>query len=235
MVSSHRRARAFFWTVLFAATAVSIAANAAHANLVATAVPGWLAAPVATVPPVVLLVATEGLSILVRTHQRSSPIYRVAVAMTVFLALAAFALSFFSLRDLAIRCGIHPLLAWLWPLVVDVCIAQCTVVLQALNHRGDAGSDRATAALVRRPDDPAPDEPAFDAQRDTPDPDLLPVAQEIVEASRTKQSPEVVAEVLRRHSSGEAPGTIATAMRLHHSTVTKLLNEGHRRTLAGHR
>lgn len=48
-MASHGRARAFFWTVLFAATGVSIAANAAHANLVVTDVPGVLAAAVATV------------------------------------------------------------------------------------------------------------------------------------------------------------------------------------------
>lgn len=244
-MASHGRARAFFWTVLFAATGVSIAANAAHANLVVTDVPGMLAAAVATVPPVVLLVATEGLSILVRTHQRSSLIYAVAVVMTVFLALAAFALSFFSLRDLAIRCGIHPWLAWLWPLVVDVCIAQCTVVLQALNHRGNTGAGsegpagtQSTGSYVA-PHPELEDTDAaieFDAASDDDgSADLLPVAQEIVEGSKTKQSPEVVAEVLRRHRSGELPGTIASAMRLHHTTVTKLLNEGHRRTLAGHR
>lgn len=240
-MASHGRARAFFWTVLFAATGVSIAANAAHANLVVTDVPGVLAAAVATVPPVVLLVATEGLSILVRTHQRSSWTYRWAVAMTVFLALAAFALSFFSLRDLAIRCGIHPWLAWLWPLVVDVCIAQCTVVLQALNHRGNrgagsegpAGTASAGSYVAGRAEHEDTAEP-IDLD-EASDEDLLPVAQEIVEGSKTKQSPEVVAEVLRRHRCGELPGTIASAMRLHHTTVTKLLNEGHRRTLAGHR
>lgn len=189
--------------------------------------------------------ATEGLSILVRTHQRSSWTYRWAVAMTVFLALAAFALSFFSLRDLAIRCGIHPWLAWLWPLVVDVCIAQCTVVLQALNHRSDkrthseapAGgeSDIASTRVPMESQDTAA-AIEFDAASDDDGPvDLLPVAQEIVDGSKTKQSPEVVAEVLRRHRCGELPGTIASAMRLHHTTVTKLLNEGHRRTLAGHR
>ncbi len=243
-MASAWRARAFFWTVLFAATAVSIAANAAHARLIATDVPGAWAAAVATVPPVVLLVATEGLQILVRTHRRSSVTYLCAVAMTVFLALAAFALSFFSLRDLAIRCGIHPWLAWLWPLVVDVCIAQCTVVLQALGHASGSGPGDdsvsapaagtlgmpsavvAEAAPIRADEAPVSvDGPA----------DLLPVAQQIVGDGATKQPPEVVAEVLRRHHFGERPGAIASSMGLHHSTVNRLLNEGHRRTLAGGR
>ncbi len=246
-MASPWRARAFFWTVLFAATAVSIAANAAHARLIATGVPGAWAAAVATVPPVVLLVATEGLQILVRTHQRSSWTYRCAVAMTVFLALAAFALSFFSLRDLAIRCGIQPWLAWLWPLVVDVCIAQCTVVLQALGHTSRPGKTGAAAPPLARAEplgmseegavliDVAPagaDEapPTVDAPAD-----LLPVARQIVGDGATKQPPEVVAEVLRRHQIGERAGAIASSMGLHHSTVNRLLNEGHRRTLAGGR
>ncbi len=247
-MASPWRARAFFWTVLFAATAVSIAANAAHARLIATGVPGAWAAAVATVPPVVLLVATEGLQILVRTHQRSSWTYRCAVAMTVFLALAAFALSFFSLRDLAIRCGIQPWLAWLWPLVVDVCIAQCTVVLQALGHtsRSEKADDPTPpvghlaplgmsdngAVLI----DVAPTvaDEAATSSVDAPA-DLLPVARQIVGDGATKQPPEVVAEVLRRHQVGERAGAIASSMGLHHSTVNRLLNEGHRRTLAGGR
>lgn len=240
-MASPKRARGFFWTVLIAATLVSIAANAAHAKLVVTSVPGVLAAAVATVPPVVLLVATEGLSILVRTNRRSSLIYATAVVMTVFLALAAFALSFFSLKDLALRCGIHPWLTWLWPLVVDVCIAQCTVVLQALNHSdrqddavdvAEISSDVASGHDHNRPDTALEllefDEPDDDAAPK----DLLPVAQEIVGNGTTRQPPEVVAEVLRRHHSGERAGKIASAMGLHHSTVNRLLNAGHRRALA---
>lgn len=246
-MASPKGARVFFWTVLISATAVSIAANAAHAKLVVTAVPSMLAAAVATVPPVVLLVATEGLSILVRTNRRSTLIYGLAVMMTVFLALAAFALSFFSLRDLALRCGIHPWLAWLWPLVVDVCIAQCTVVLQALNHRGDRDDEHGDEAAAA----PADDVYSYEngqADRDMVEvtefenqvddgtaADLLPVAQEIVGNGATRQPPEVVAEVLRRHHSGERAGKIASAMGLHHSTVNRLLNEGHRRTLTSQR
>lgn len=246
-MASPKGARVFFWTVLISATAVSIAANAAHAKLVVTAVPSMLAAAVATVPPVVLLVATEGLSILVRTNRRSTLIYGLAVMMTVFLALAAFALSFFSLRDLALRCGIHPWLAWLWPLVVDVCIAQCTVVLQALNHRGDRDDEHVDEAASA----PADDVYSYEngqADRDMVEltefenqvddgtaADLLPVAQEIVGNGATRQPPEVVAEVLRRHHSGERAGKIASAMGLHHSTVNRLLNEGHRRTLTSQR
>jgi len=168
--------------------------------------------------------------------------------MTVFLALAAFALSFFSLRDLAIRCGIQPWLAWLWPLVVDVCIAQCTVVLQALGHtsRSEKADDPTPpvghlaplgmsdngAVLI----DVAPTvaDEAATSSVDAPA-DLLPVARQIVGDGATKQPPEVVAEVLRRHQVGERAGAIASSMGLHHSTVNRLLNEGHRRTLAGGR
>lgn len=46
--------------------------------------------------------------------------------------MCAFVLSFDALRDLAIRSGIRAELAWLWPLAVDVTIAQATIALLAL-------------------------------------------------------------------------------------------------------
>lgn len=56
----------------------------------------------------------------------------VAVTGTVFIALAAFWLSFASLSDLARRCGIGPDLSWVWPLLIDGVIVIATVSVVAL-------------------------------------------------------------------------------------------------------
>lgn len=60
--------RRFFWSVLAAAAAVSIAGNALHAAVSDTRVLGTaVAAVVATIAPISLLAATHGLALLVRT------------------------------------------------------------------------------------------------------------------------------------------------------------------------
>lgn len=61
------RSRKFFWKILLAAAAVSIAGNAIHAVLTIT--PGFnpfLAAVIATLPPTSLLASTHGLTVLGR-------------------------------------------------------------------------------------------------------------------------------------------------------------------------
>ena len=51
--------------------------------------------------------------------------------MTVLLAGGAFALSFDALRALAVTAGIRSDLAWIWPLIIDLSIAQATLALLA--------------------------------------------------------------------------------------------------------
>ena len=68
------------------------AANAAHAKLVVTSVPGVLAAAVATVPPVVLLVATGFVSVLTvvpgRATRLEGEVHLVVLAAWLFLAIS---------------------------------------------------------------------------------------------------------------------------------------------------
>jgi hypothetical protein len=122
----------FFWTWLFLATAVSVAGNVAHAVL--TAPPGTvrLAAAAAVVPPAVLLGATHSVALLVKTR-RVSFVYWLALAMTFALAGCAFVLSFDALRDLAVALGMAPSRAWLWPVAIDVSIANSTLSLLSLS------------------------------------------------------------------------------------------------------
>jgi hypothetical protein len=61
------RRRRYFWIVLSSSAAVSLAANALHAVVPASApLSPWLAAGIAVVAPVGLLASTHGLSLLIR-------------------------------------------------------------------------------------------------------------------------------------------------------------------------
>lgn len=130
--SETRGAVRFFWTWLFLATTVSVAGNVAHAVL--TAPPGIvrLAAAAAVVPPAVLLGATHSVALLVKTR-RVGVIYWCALAMTFALAACAFILSFDALRGLAVALGMAPSRAWLWPVAIDVSIANSTLSLLSLS------------------------------------------------------------------------------------------------------
>mgnify|MGYP005810677509 CR=1 FL=1 len=259
-LQTHRRAVRFFWVVLIGASAASIAGNALHAIVQAEHVAPALAAAVATAPPLVLLGSTEGLSLLIKVHRRPNLTFWAAFVMTLLLGAGAFRLSFDALCSLAIRCGIRPSLAWLWPLIIDVTTAQATVALVALtrlhhntakagtgtrNDHDDDGDQRVDAAL------PAPPRPLRAAEATMPDsatqPDgeatrSLPVApkpepvtvaptrdphdravRSVVASKRTKQPPEVIEAVLRRHADGQRPGEISDELRLHHTTVNRIL------------
>jgi hypothetical protein len=121
----------FFWAWLIAATSVSVAGNVAHAVLTAPSGRLQLAAAAAVVPPAVLLGSTHSVALLVRTR-RVGFSYWCALAMTVALAGCAFVLSFDALRELATALGMPRNRAWLWPVAIDVSIANSTVSLLSL-------------------------------------------------------------------------------------------------------
>lgn len=126
-----RRAVRFFWVWLILATSVSVGGNVAHAVLTAPTATLRLAAAAAVVPPAVLLGSTHSVSLLVRTR-RVGFTYWCALAMTIALAVCAFVLSFDALRDLAVTLGMLPDRAWLWPVAIDVSIANSTLSLLSL-------------------------------------------------------------------------------------------------------
>lgn len=228
MATHERTAIRFFWTVLLCATGISVGGNAIHATLNMTSVAPALAAAVATVPPMVLLAATEGLSLLMRTRRGPSAAYWCALGMTALLAVCAFVLSFDALRDLAGRAGVRAELSWLWPIAVDASIAQCTVALLSLSRRSTTPNVELTPAQVAIVDEPAEDDSAPAQSAAPKDPVVAELAAALVESGRTKQSPEVIAEVLSRNKRGEKPGQIVAATGLHHSTVNRVLNDQHR-------
>jgi hypothetical protein len=55
-----------------------------------------------------------------------------SLAITIAIAAASFALSFSTLRDLALHAGYSPSLAWVWPLTIDATIVQSTAAIVTL-------------------------------------------------------------------------------------------------------
>ncbi|WP_225732447.1 MULTISPECIES: DUF2637 domain-containing protein [unclassified Nocardia] len=146
IVVSGPRAHVFFWLVLATAATVSITGNATYAVLHAQGAP-TVAAAVAIVPPVALLAAVHGVTILMRAHARAHITHLLASCMTVLIAAGAFWLSFTALRALAVLAGIPEREAWLWPLIIEGSMAQATVALLALAH-SPIPRVHGTAALV---------------------------------------------------------------------------------------
>ncbi|WP_406274565.1 DUF2637 domain-containing protein [Nocardia sp. NBC_00881] len=143
------RAHAFVWTVLGAAATVSITGNATQALLHDTALPA-VAAAVAIIPPLALLAAVHGVSVLLRAHAGARATHLIATAMTALIATGAFWLSFTALRSLAVTAGVPHGEAWLWPLIIEGSMAQSTVALLALAHSA-THSDSGTATADHQP------------------------------------------------------------------------------------
>lgn len=250
-----RRAVRFFWVVLIASSSASIVGNAMHAIVHAHSVSPVLAAAVATAPPLVLLGSIEGLSLLVKARRRSTLTYWAALAMGLMLGLAAFRLSFDALRDLAVLCGLRPGLAWLWPLVVDVANTQAAVSLLALNrqdphedsltgyaieetsefhdadefasHNPDGGSEGSVVAMVPTQRQLAPGRKHAAADNDH-------AVHAVIASNRTKQPPEVVRRILALHANGHKTTDIAGSVKLHHTTVSRIIATAmDRRTAVG--
>ncbi|MEV0294228.1 DUF2637 domain-containing protein [Nocardia sp. NPDC050710] len=137
----------FFWGELLLVAAMSIAGNIVHAWLNAPAGKQWVAAFVASFPPIALLAATHGVGLLVRAQNKARLAYWAVVALTAAIAAIAFRLSFDALRELSIQVGMSEHLAFLFPLIIDGAIGQATVALLVL-----ARTDRTDPEPVVRTD-----------------------------------------------------------------------------------
>ncbi|MFE6920377.1 DUF2637 domain-containing protein [Nocardia sp. NPDC057663] len=71
-----------------------------------------------------------------------------ALAMTIVIALGAFAWSFAALSDLAVMAGITPRLAWVGPVFVDGAIVQSAVALVSLQRRARQNIEIPTGTKV---------------------------------------------------------------------------------------
>jgi Protein of unknown function (DUF2637) len=220
-----RRAKWFFWTVLIMASSASIAGNAAH-SLMATdlAVPAPLAAGVAVAPPIILMLSIEGLSLLVRSGRRSKVTFRLALMSTGLLAVFAFVLSFEALRDLAVRSEIPERLAWMWPVIVDVSIAQATLALLALWRPEEVATEENYEDLDFDMDGEFDDEEVGEPDVDAVvGDDHAQRALVVLRTRKIRQSPETVQRVLALDAVGVKVNEIATRLDVHHSTVRLIL------------
>jgi hypothetical protein len=167
--------------------------------------------------------------------------------MTFALAGCAFVLSFDALRDLAVALGMPADRAWLWPVAIDVSIANSTLALLSLAppraarqpvHHGGAGrrgtpTKRPAAGASRRTDASAPaaTQRALAAVPDVAvesmDPAALiawkSTADELVRSGVTSKDPTVVAAVLAEHAAGTSRSTIGRRLAIHHQTVGRIL------------
>lgn len=91
--------------------------------------------------------AHRGTTALASGQPTGAFLWRVTGTGVSAIALGGFVLSFSTLRDLAIRCGIPPELAFIWPLIVDGFILVATASAWALRHQR-RGSWYPWAALV---------------------------------------------------------------------------------------
>jgi hypothetical protein len=190
----------FFWLWLFTATSMSVAGNVTHAIINAPRGAVALAAAAAVVPPAVLLGSTHSVAVLVKTRRLGAS-YWCALLMTVALAGCAFVLSFDALRDLAVSLGFHPDTAWLWPVAIDVSIAQSTLALLTLSPAALTGVSDAPGGVAQ----------------------WKPTADQLVREGVTSKDPDVVAAILAEHAAGTPPSTIGRRQNVHHSTVNRIL------------
>jgi hypothetical protein len=153
-------------------------------------------------------------------------------------------LSFDALRDLAVAVGMLPDRAWLWPVAIDVSIANSTVALlslappQTLRGTGTTGARSAPAAYravsrspnpsTARPGSPGESPPrALVAVPQSVGPAVAArwetIAEELVRSGVTSKEPHLVASVLAEHAAGTPRSTIGRRLAIHHQTVGRIL------------
>ncbi|MFC8042807.1 DUF2637 domain-containing protein [Nocardia sp. NPDC057353] len=224
------RAHAFFWTVLTAAAAVSITGNATQALLHTTALP-VVAAAVAVIPPLALLAAVHGVTVLARAHGKFGATHVVAIAMTALIAAGAFWLSFTALRSLAVTAGVPAHEAWLWPLIIEGSMAQATVALLTLAHAPDrtaapGGEPCTSGANTVQPITHRAH--ASTTSRLSADTIAAVAAQLCARDPARRRDPTVVAKALAHHHlDGWNPTRIGRALHKNRSTISRILRDAH--------
>ncbi|AVJ50246.1 membrane protein [Mycobacterium phage Mendokysei] len=229
-MTERRNATWFFWFMLAAASAASIAGNVAHALSNPAAGDPAIAAGMAVGPPAVLIGATHGTALLLRV-QAGGWAARAAILLTVGLAGAAFVLSFDALHELAVtQAGIRPAIAFLWPVTVDASIAVSTIALLALNGTRQraavpAAADqcRADIAPTAAPAEaPPPAAPTVPVSAPAVDSSHHETADELIGAGVTRVDRDRLAAVLRGLADGIPPSTVARRVGVRYQTVQRV-------------
>ena len=150
-----RGASRFYWCWLIFATSVSVLGNIAHALLVAPDALKLLAAVASVVPPAFLVGSTHSAALSLRAR-RFALVYVLGLLMTISVAACAFLLSFDALRALAVMLGWPSGRAWLFPIAIDVSIAQATFGLLSLGPTRVSSADEPSNVAESHPASPPP-------------------------------------------------------------------------------
>ncbi|MCC3311445.1 MULTISPECIES: DUF2637 domain-containing protein [Nocardia] len=211
------RAHAFFWCVLVASATVSITGNAVHAVLHAPAPP--IAGAVAVVPPIALLTAVHGVTVLQRKQVHSTAAHRLTVVLTVLIAAGAFWLSFTALRSLAELAGIPHNQAWLWPLIIEGSMTQATVALISITQPPHNTSTPTEDAAPTTPTMPAtPPDPSPALADDTVRTSAEGLDGRVESAPSTTQWSDIAAAICARDPAGRRNADqVAQVLELHYS------------------
>lgn len=224
------QARQFFWGWLLFAMAVSIGGNVIHAWMSAPVDRRFLAAIAAAVPPAVLLGSTHSVALLIRTRRRDyrlvdAIVLGVGMLLTVGVAVCAFTMSFFSLRDLMLMLGVLGSVAWLWPVAVDLSLICSSLGLLSLTEpeagaaESSAPSTPAAAAVEAAVTNNGPSAPA---ERRLWWESIAAVVREEVSDYRkvADLSPGKLGEILQRmYDENESGRSITDSTGLHHREV----------------
>ncbi|GAA3042920.1 hypothetical protein GCM10010528_23170 [Gordonia defluvii] len=205
--------RGLYLAVLVFVSLLSVVGNAVYAYAATASTtpslpPGWAAAA-HMIPPVLLLLVTE---VLATASTRFTGRGRAwALSGVVVIAAAAFTLSFDALYEVARMAKVRAELAWLVPVMLDVAIIVCTVlVLMASRQiqRDRALADRLVAGGGSTNADWVADRPTTSA---VADPTLVdPVADQPV--SQVADQPAAVADsVADQPVTGGSPQAAAAA------------------------
>lgn len=141
--------RQLYVCALVVVVALSVAGNAIYAYAkpttgeAAVLSPGW-AAFAHTVPPILLLLVTEVLAVASSKFDGKGRMW--ALAGVVVVAGSAFVVSFDALREVGLMAKVRPELAFLVPVMLDVAIIVCTVLVLMASRQ--IQRDRAAALMA---------------------------------------------------------------------------------------
>ncbi|MCM6774549.1 DUF2637 domain-containing protein [Nocardia sp. CDC159] len=219
---------------------MSVTGNAIHAVLNVRAQP-IVAAAVAVVPPVILLDAVHGVTVLLRARARAGAAHLISTTMTLLIAIGSFWLSFTALRAFAEMAGISHAQAWLWPLIVEGSMTQATIALITLAHPSQPLTVRPPHTPAMERSEPTPAAPStvdsptaveqgngdYDAVSACAHLSWADIATIICDRDRAhrRDRDEVVRILIAHYDRGLVPSEIARTTERSRSTVSRIIKQ----------
>lgn len=195
--------RRLYIAVLVFVSLLSVAGNAVYAHAAPATVdaslpPGW-AAGAHMIPPVLLLLVTEVLAMASTKFSGKGRAW--ALAGVVVIAAAAFILSFDALYEVARMAKVRSELAWLVPVMLDVSIIVCTVLVLMASRQMQR--DRVAAELPAHPALHTLPEPVLHTPDEVAHPVLHTLPEPVLEVEERVRPEERTPDDLRADAPGE--------------------------------